>query len=187
MTNEGPAGELAGAYLRQARSDFAVFRLLIGQDRSLVHECHPLHYLQMATEKLAKAAMLRLGVEGFDRFSHVAFSQLPYQLRRRDVAATMGWANFDAYRTFLRKSAPLFREIDELNPAVDTQGAAGAPREGPNVEYPWQSRDAAGSLHWTAPANHRFDLADRLRRSGEAATVLHFVHALMERFDEVFR
>jgi hypothetical protein len=143
----------------------------------------------MATEKLAKAAMLQLGVEGFDRFSHVAFSQLPYQLRRRDVAETLGWANFDAYRAFLRKSAPLFRvrEIDELNPAVGTQGAGGPPRESPNVEYPWQSRDEAGVMRWTAPADHRFDLADRLRRSGEAATVLHFVDTLIERFDEVFR
>jgi hypothetical protein len=36
----------------QAKSDHGVFVLLRKQG---VHDCHLLHYLQMATEKLAKA------------------------------------------------------------------------------------------------------------------------------------
>lgn len=44
------------AFLRQARSDFAVYRQL---PALRVPRCHELHYLQMAAEKLAKAAVLR--------------------------------------------------------------------------------------------------------------------------------
>ena len=48
------------AYLRQARSDFGVFQLLLEQDRDMVPACHPLHYLQMSTEKLAKAKLAKI-------------------------------------------------------------------------------------------------------------------------------
>jgi hypothetical protein len=40
------------AFLTQARSDWQVFEHLYDSD---FPECHALHYLQMATEKLAKA------------------------------------------------------------------------------------------------------------------------------------
>ena len=52
---------------RQAQSDFAIFVKLrkIG-----AHECHLLHYLQMATEKFSKANSWK---GGRPRESHVAF------------------------------------------------------------------------------------------------------------------
>jgi hypothetical protein len=175
------------AFLRQARSDFQVFEILREQDRSEVPECHPLHYLQMATEKLAKAAFMALGVDVGDRYSHVAFSHIPHHLCRRDVARALGWADFRAFQAFLRGAAPLFREIDELNPSVGPQQPGGAPQEGPNVEYPWRARDAAGEITWFAPTEHRFGLLDRLRHSSDGARQLQFVRLLLERFEGVFR
>jgi hypothetical protein len=42
---------------RQAESDLALFQLLSDEARDGVPECHPLHSLQMATEKITKAAL----------------------------------------------------------------------------------------------------------------------------------
>jgi hypothetical protein len=47
-------------YLEQARSDWDVYGTLsIGS----VPDCHALHYLQMATEKLSKALLLAGGTD----------------------------------------------------------------------------------------------------------------------------
>jgi len=170
------------AYLRQARSDFAVFVRLRAMDRAAAPECHPLHYLQMATEKLAKAVLLA-SQRTFDRFSHVAFSDLPDVLTRRNVAAVLGYRNFKAYRQFLRRSAPIFRAIEQLSPA--SAGASG--REGPNTEYPWPGRGIDGMENWLAPADHRFGLLQEFHHSGDAAPVYEFVHLLLDRFEVVFR
>jgi hypothetical protein len=175
------------AFLRQARSDFEVFQLLSEQDGSRVPECHPLHYLQMATEKLAKAAFIALGVQVGYRFSHVAFSHIPDHLCRRDVAHALGWQDFRAYQRFLARTAGLFRAIDELSPGVGPQQPGGGSSEGPNAEYPWIARDESGEMTWHAPADQRFDLLDKLHRSGDGATLFLFVRTLLERFNGVFR
>ncbi len=64
---------LADAYAAQSRSDFAVYRLYLVD----AEECHRLHYLQMACEKIAKAYRLRNPVSfSFDDlYSHVVFSK----------------------------------------------------------------------------------------------------------------
>ena len=174
------------AYLLQARSDFAVFELLVRQGRADVPECYALHYLQMATEKLAKAAFLALRVPGLRRFDHVAFSLVPLHLRRRDVARGLGWSDFRVYQTFVTRTRPVFRETDELAPAVGPRLDGGGPAEGPNVEYPWPVARNEETC-WVVPAEHGFGLLDRLRRSGDAAQVLGFIRRLMERFEGIFR
>ena len=176
----------ADAFHQQAKSDFEVFELLLGFPRDEVAECHPLHYLQMATEKVAKAAFCALGVEGRERFSHVAFSSIRHHLGRRDVARALGYADFRAYLRFLNRSAPVHREFDELNPSVGPQLEGGGPKEGPNVEYPWRGRDERSRWTWHAPATHSFELLDRLQRSGDAAQVLGLVRLLIQRFHAVF-
>jgi hypothetical protein len=162
-----------------------LFDHLAAEEARLVPECHPLHYFQMATEKLAKAAFLALG-QPFDAFSHVAFSHLPTLLARRDVAMALGYHRFDAFRSFLSRSAPLFRKVDELNPAVGLPTPGGGPKDGPNVEYPWQARDAAGAVTWIVPAEYDFGFLDKLLRSGDAARMLAFVRVLVERFEPIF-
>ena len=74
--------QLAKAYALQSQSDFRVYRLLMQStglpetDLPGVEECHSLHYLQMACEKVAKAYRLRdtLGFSEENLYSHVAFS-----------------------------------------------------------------------------------------------------------------
>jgi hypothetical protein len=53
---------------RQSESDHAVFKLLRGQGPAV---CHTLHYLQMTTEKLAKAYFWRTGSP--PQKSHIGF------------------------------------------------------------------------------------------------------------------
>ena len=175
----------ADAFVAQARSDYRVFRLLLEADRQIVPECHPLHYLQMATEKLAKAAMSASDVE-HERYSHIAFSTLPRQLARRDVARKLGYPTFDAYRAFLRRTAPLFRRIDELNPSVGPAGVGTGAGNSPNVEYPWLGRDELGSEAWVVPARFSFGIAGKATRRGDFLQVLRFVEALLHRFDTIF-
>ena len=173
------------AYLRQARSDFGVFQLLLEQDRDMVPACHPLHYLQMSTEKLAKAIAIVSEVSGFDRYSHVAFSLLPGLLSRADVSRKLGWKDFRAYQAFLKRAAPTFRAVDELNPSVGPRRPGGGSKEGPNAEYPWEARDDTTKLRWYVPADYPFRLIEQLR-SGDAAQVIQFVNGLLDRFEAVF-
>jgi hypothetical protein len=51
--------EFQRLFLVQARSDFQVYEWL--QKESTFPECHALHYLQMATEKLGKAHAWKTG------------------------------------------------------------------------------------------------------------------------------
>jgi hypothetical protein len=108
-------------------------------------------------------------------------------LARRDVARALSYKNFNAYRDFLRRTAPLFRSVDELSPAVGLQVPGGAANDdGPNVEYPWEARDAAGTAIWIAPAENTFGLLAQIERGGDAARMVDFVSRLLERFDTVF-
>ena len=173
------------AYLRQARSDFAVFQLLLEQDRDIVPACHSLHYLQMATEKLAKAVAIVSEVRGFDKYSHVAFSLLQNLLCRADVARKLGWGDFKAYQSFLKNSTPVFRAVDELSPSVGLGLPGGGSKEGPNSQYPWRARDSHGTFVWCVPAEHSFRLTEQLR-SGNAAQVIQFVNNLLDRFESIF-
>jgi len=173
------------ALLRQARSDFSVYEYLTSLDRDAVPECHPLHFFQMCTEKLAKAAFDALGMTT-DPYSHIAFSHVPSHLARRDVARALGFRSFHAYRDFLRRAAPLFRRVDELNPAVGQQMPAGGAGDGPNVEYPWEARNPDGYPTWIAPSEFNFRLLIQMERSGDAAKMLDFVRQLLDRFEAVF-
>ncbi len=175
------------AYRLQAASDFAVFRRLSAEDRGEVPECHVLHYLQMATEKVAKAAFLKEGKSKFDRGSHVAFSRLRTIMKRRDIASRLGYQNFTAYREFLVRAQPLCRAIDELNPAVGPQRLGGGPKESENCEYPWWGPASGGGETWHVPAEHRFGLLERLQEAGDGARLLRFIEVLTERLDGVFR
>ena len=174
------------AFVRQARSDYATFQLLLEQDRQSVPACHPLHYLQMTTEKLAKAIKIATGDRDFDRYSHVAFSDLPTVLSRREVATKLGRENFKRFQGFLKRTRSVFRKIDELNPSVGMSQPGGGPKRGPNAEYPWQTRDSSGVQTWTVPATYAFDLIVELRHSADGVQVMNLVETLLERFEDIY-
>ncbi len=166
------------AFLAQARSDFQVFELLLQQDRDRVPACHPGHYLQMSMEKLAKAALQRAGDD--PGYTHEAFSLLRHHLKRRDVAHALGYSNFSTFRDFLDRSAGLFRRIEALHPDVPKSA------NGPNVEYPWEARNAGLEVIWQTPANQDFSVLTELQSSSDGAQLVVVIRSLLERFEVVF-
>ena len=153
----------ADAFYEQARSDWALFREL--NERGDVPRCHALHYLQMATEKLAKAHRLRdttvaddvlLSTHaGFSAFL-AAFLHSPALHREfRGRSAYLGAAR--------RGCGHLARLVEQLSPAV------GGPGHPVNTEYPWAAGDAV-----VAPAAYGFPSID-LRGSHYARLLLNFV------------
>ena len=166
------------AFLAQAVSDFRVFELLLQQDRDRVPACHPGHYLQMAMEKLAKAALQRAGHD--PGYTHEAFSLLRHHLKRRDVARALGYPNFSTFREFLDRSARLFYETESLHPDVPKNSG------GPNVEYPWEARDLGLALVWQPPAAQEFSILKELQSSSDGTQLIDMIRRLLERFDAVF-
>ncbi len=166
------------AFLAQAASEFRVFELLLQQDRDQVPACHPGHSLPMSMEKLAKAALQRAGHDPGN--THEAFSLLRHHLKRRDVARALGYPNFSTFREFLDRSAHLFYEIEALHPDVPKNSG------GPNVEYPWEARDAGLALVWQTPAAQEFLILKELQSSSDGAQLIAVIHLLLERFSAVF-
>jgi hypothetical protein len=119
------------AFLAQAQSDYRIFQTVLkAPDTEL---CHQLHYLQMASEKLAKAVLLR---RARDRppLSHKGFVQFLRDLSalhptiRREFAFTQA----GMLRAYLASLLPIAAAIENLAP--DLAG------NGPNPEYPWATR-----------------------------------------------
>ena len=161
------------AFLAEAQSDWEVYLLLAQQGKSLP-ACHPLHYLQMTLEKASKATILAGGAE-VPR-SHAVGRRLILALRTPDMARRMGYPNHKrgVYRALIDAVGPLVVAIEELHPAIP------AGQDGPNVEYPWRERTAAGDSEWIAPSRHEFDLHDRLQH-GNGLLLLRLLRILLER------
>jgi hypothetical protein len=142
----------AQAFARQAASDLRARDVIIG-DKTLP-QCHSLHYLQMACEKICKASMIAGGVNPNDlQTSHAYIAkQLPnivHVYLGRDGRGTSSWV-VDAIR-------PLARKIELLNPAVRDGG-----RSPQNCEYPWAKAD--GSV--VAPADYKFEFREMFEPAG---------------------
>lgn len=133
------------AFMVQARSEHAVMTML---DKANVAPCHRLHYLQMVTEKLAKAVITPRG----DRVpapptSHVVFVRMLQVIRtNRSVRQALGFKDAKSFRAYIRSLFGIAGEIEQLSPEQ-----AGLTR--PNPEYPW--REAADGPV-TAPVRYAF-------------------------------
>jgi hypothetical protein len=144
---------LADAYAEQSRSDFAVYQIhLQGAE-----DCHRLHYLQMACEKIAKAYRLRdpVSFNPDDLYSHVVFSKFivgylkstPIKLRYRLQ---------DSKRRQMDRYAKLLAtEIERLAPAVDRKNRPD------NVEYPWLTGETI-----FVPCHHSYPISRLLGEQG---------------------
>jgi hypothetical protein len=155
--------EWAAAYHRQASSDWMLFMELLA--RADVPACHALHFLQMATEKLAKAYRFRDTAtdEGSLLTKHVGFQKflnsflLSPQMRDE-------FAGHHAQLAAIRKGlAPIAQAVERLAPAVARQGSPD------NAEYPWEVGESV-----VAPVDHTFDEV-RLLRGGHGRTFLNVV------------
>lgn len=113
------------AFARQAESDFLVRDYLM--ENGGLPQCHQLHSLQMAVEKLVKAHILASG--GTIRPVH------GYIAKNLPVIVTRMIEKGDGARHpwLARAVRTLAERIEMLAPTMDRAGAAPS-----NCEYPWQ-------------------------------------------------
>lgn len=156
---------------RQARSDYELFVQL---RRAGVDECHLLHYLQMATEKLSKAYLWRSGHApprrhtGFVRFLRALLDRRA-ELDR--IASVLGFRRREDLDNWVRAAHGLAYALQNVAPAE-----AG---DGPNPEYPWPHEAPAD-----CPVDHSFALWDRLANTGQGRKLMGFVERAVARFEQ---
>jgi hypothetical protein len=134
----------------QASSDYEVLVLL---RRNGVAHCHQLHYLQMVTEKLAKAYFWRTGNAPTKRHSGFAqFMRFLIDARSSDqaqLASLLGFKSFNELQGCIRGILPIIYGLEQLAPTLS--------QDGPNPEYPWPH--AAPSDN---PVGHQFEIWSRI-------------------------
>jgi hypothetical protein len=133
-----------------------------------------LHYLQMATEKLAKAYLWGSGSP--PPSSHACFVQfLRYlghirQGNRERIANLFTFSRYRDFQNWLRRVLEIAYELERLAPAL----AAG----GPNPEYPWPHSQPEAAL-----VDHRFAVWQTLT-TGQGRNLMRVIHLAIERFPE---
>jgi len=131
------------AYLRQARSDYEVYSFLNTPDVPL---CHRLHYLQMASEKLAKSFLSKGSRKPYKK-THIAFVRfLKISKRYKPIQRELGYAkNLPAYCAYIDSLLGPAQLIEDLAPV-------GGDHDKVNPEYPW--KDATGVIR--VPVDYAF-------------------------------
>ena len=156
---------------KQAKSDHEAFVLLRGQG---IAQCHSLHYLQMVTEKLAKAYFWRSGTP--PPRSHaglVQFLRFLGHTRQTDHDRTANLFSFNKFTDFqnwIRSVLPIAYDLEHLAPALAN--------DGPNPEYPWPHADPQ-----RAPVEHSFAVWASLT-SGQGRDLMRVIHIAVKRFPE---
>jgi HEPN domain-containing protein len=156
---------------RQAQSDLALF---IQLRRSGAQECHLLHYLQMATEKLSKAYLWRSGHAppkthtGFVRFLKALLDRRDPELER--VAKTLAFGRPEDLDKWVASVQTLAYSLQNIAPAEA--------KDGPNPEYPWPHENP---VH--CPSDHAFALWNQLSNSGQGRKLIEFIDRAITRFD----
>lgn len=155
--------KLAHAMAKQAQSDYRVFEHLHRLEG--VEPCHPLHYLQMACEKVAKS------LAGITRRRHDVFRRFVQDVASRDLSLMMrcGFRTKDQYVSHLRSVAHFALAVDQLSPAVEPPVR--------NVEYPYEA-SATGPGEHIAPCDAGF--ADVPLNSTQAVRFLRFLERCLE-------
>jgi hypothetical protein len=160
------------AFLNQAGVDWAAYqKTRLGTSP----ECHQLLFLQMASEKLAKALLISgpLSLESITQ-SHAAFVKFMHTAsNNRKLQRAFGMKKAQ-HRAQFKSLLPLACEIELLAPALAQRG--------PNPEYPWE--DAAGNI--LSPANYPFPLITQLRKTPQGVQSLKYIEIFLKRFEELF-
>jgi len=155
----------------QAKSDHTIFIVLRGQGAA---QCHLLHYLQMATEKIAKAYFWRNGIAppakhaGFVQFLRF-LGQTPIRDRQR-IAELFTFARFSDFQSWIHAVLPVAYDLEQLAPALAC--------DGPNPEYPWPHRAPVA-----APALYQFEVWKQLT-TGQGRDLMRFIKLAVDRFSE---
>jgi hypothetical protein len=149
-------------------------RLFVQLRRAGAHECHLLHYLQMATEKLSKAYLWRSGHA--PPKSHTGFVRFLKALldRRADldrIAKTLGFRRREDLDHWVRNIQDLAYSLQNIAPAE-----AG---NGPNPEYPWPHEAPT-----QCPIDHTFALWNQLTNTGKGRKLMEFVDRAITCFED---
>ncbi len=115
-------------YLRQAESDYSIYSDL---NKPKVPLCHRLHYLQMASEKLAKSFLCKGRRTPYER-THYAFVRfLKSTTRSPNIRRKLGYGgkNCPAYDTYIKSLLNVAKQIEDLAPV-------GGNYDKLNPEYP---------------------------------------------------
>lgn len=156
---------------QQAKSDHDAFLLLRNAG---IAQCHTLHYLQMVTEKLAKAYLWRSGSP--PPRSHAGFVQFLRflgQIRPDDrdrIASLFTFKNYGQFQRRLRLTLPIAYSLERIAPALANNG--------PNPEYPWP-HVAPDS----APVNHSFTIWASLT-GGQGRDLMRIIQIAVDRFPD---
>lgn len=157
----------------QAVSDHNV---LILMRQNSVEPCQQLHYLQMVTEKLAKAYLWRDGRS--PPRSHKAFLDFLRALLtrsksdRQKIAQLLGYQKVGLLEAAIRRFSPLAYDLERLAPSL-------AGDDGPNPEYPWP-----GSWPTDAPTTHRFALRESLMQTQPGRDLVKFIDRAIKLFEQ---
>ena len=119
------AWDWRSSYLEQAKSDYAMFSLI----RNQAPLCQSLHYLQTATEKMAKGFLTQPGGsrygrthDAFVRFMRASKARLEFQTACRFTRPSQFIAYIDSLLDIVQR-------IEDLSPDGEDH---------PNPEYPWE-------------------------------------------------
>jgi hypothetical protein len=155
---------------RQAKSDHDMYVLL---RKNGGDDCHQLHFLQMATEKLGKAYQWSSGSP--PARSHAGFVQFMRQLgsvprdQRDAIAATFNFTRFRDFQAWINAILPLAYELQRLAPALAN--------DGPNPEYPWPQEAPT-----EAPVTYEFPLSVTLRDTGKGRGFIRVLEWAVDKF-----
>lgn len=124
----------ADAFAAQGRSDWRVYQYLASLQAPSFPSCHALHYLQMATEKIAKAYRIRDTAADVDDLArhHTGFEEFVNAFFRSPKIRGEYAGKDAALRTLQTNAAALARQIEKLAPAKDRLASP------ENAEYPWE-------------------------------------------------
>lgn len=156
----------------QAKSDYETFDLLRKEGAA---ECHMLHYLQMATEKLAKAYFWRSATApprshaGFVQFMRFLGQLRPAHQDR--IANLFTFRSFTSFQSWLNAALPIAYELQGLAPNL-----AG---NGPNTEYPWPHSEPTIS-----PCNFSFPVWEKLFSTGQGRRMILTIGIAVDHFDK---
>ena len=156
----------------QALSDYSVLVLLRSQG---VAPCHQLHYLQMVTEKLAKAYFWRTGKappkchSGFAQFLRSIGGVQPS--KRDQVAKALAFKSFGGLQSWIRSILPMAYDLERIAPALANNG--------PNPEYPWPHNSPTSS-----PVRSQFAVWDQLIATGRGRQFVQVIEYAVYRFPD---
>ncbi len=156
----------------QAQSDYSIFEMLRGKG---VNPCHPLHYLQMSTEKLAKASFWSSGTPPPSMHTGFAamlrrFGSVPAH-KQAVVLNVFEFNTYEGYQAYLRAAIPLARAIEQVSPNVV--------KDSVNSEYPWPHADPKH-----CPVEWNFDVWEQLELS-HGRKLMRFISNALNAFSRI--